>query len=295
MSRALVTIALDAGLPVLAGEAVENLFGAVRPAGRLGSFALFQSEGWRLGAATVPQAAGLEEEARRLYGDILRATRGRYLARIWNYVPAINGSGPDALENYRAFCQGRSLAFEQQYGSRFKALLPAASAVGSRSATLTVAFAACSVQPRHVENPLQISAYDYPGAYGPRAPSFARATIVPGPGRATVFVSGTAAIRGHATVAPHSVRQQLECTIENLRGISSACGLGPGLDQGGSSTRHFKVYLRRAADQPLVAAMLEKTLLESRDRISYLQADMCRAPLLVEIEASLFGVTVLRA
>jgi hypothetical protein len=114
---------------------------------------------------------------------------------------------------------------------------------------------------------------------------------VPGPERATVFVFGTAAIRGHATVAPHSARQQLECTLENLRGISSACGLGPSLDLGGSSTRHFKVYLRRAADQPLVAATLEKTLLAGKDRISYLHADMCRAPLLVEIEASLFGVT----
>jgi hypothetical protein len=199
------------------------------------------------------------------------------------------------LENYHAFCQGRSLAFEQQYGSGFKTLLPAASAVGTRSAALMIAFAACPVQPRHVENPLQVSAYDYPGAYGPRPPSFARATVVPGPERATVFVSGTAAIRGHATVAPNSARQQLECTLENLRGISSACGLGPNLDLDGSSTRHFKVYLRRAADQPVVAAVLEQTLLTDKDRVSYLQADMCRAPLLVEIEASLFGVTAFRA
>ena len=284
----------DAGLPVLAGEAVENLFGAGQSAGRLGAFALFQSAGWLLGAGTVPLAAGLEKETHRLYGDIFQATHGRHLARIWNYVPAINESSPGALENYHAFCQGRSLAFEQQYGSGFKTLLPAASAVGTRSAALMIAFAACPVQPRHVENPLQVSAYDYPGAYGPRPPSFARATVVPGPERATVFVSGTAAIRGHATVAPNSARQQLECTLENLRGISSACGLGPNLDLDGSSTRHFKVYLRRAADQPVVAAVLEQTLLSDKDRVSYLQADMCRAPLLVEVEASLFGVTAFR-
>jgi enamine deaminase RidA (YjgF/YER057c/UK114 family) len=280
---------------VLAGEAVEDLFGAARPAGRVGALALFQTESWLLGAATIPLAAGLEDATHRLYGNIFEATRGWHLARIWNYVPAINELGPAGLENYRVFCQGRSLAFEQHYGSGFKAQLPSASAVGSTSAALTVAFAACSVQPRHVENPLQVPAYDYPGEHGPRAPSFSRATVVPGPERGAVFISGTAAIRGHATVAPHSLTQQLECAVENLREISCACGLGPDLDQGGGSTRHFKIYVRRAADQPLVAATLEEKLLTRTDRVSYLRADMCRAPLLVEIEVSLFGVIALRA
>jgi hypothetical protein len=53
-------------------------------------------------------------------------------------------------------------------------------------------------------------------------------------------------------------------------------------------------YVRRAADQPLVAAMMEERLLVGTDRVSYLQAEICRAPLLVEIEATLFGVTGLR-
>ncbi len=280
----------DAGLPVLAGETVEDLFGAARPAGQVGNLALFQAGDWLLGAATVPLAvAGLEENSHQLYENIFHATQGRHLARIWNYVPAINEPGPAGLENYRIFCRGRSLAFEQHHGRGFNALLPSASAVGSKSAALTVVFAASSVPPRHVENPLQVPAYEYPGDYGPRAPSFARATLVPG-ADTTVFISGTAAIRGHATVAPHDLPRQLTCTLENLREISAACGLGPDLDQGGHSTRHFKVYLRHAADQPLVAARLEAQLLRRTDRVSYVQADICRGELLVEIEATLFGV-----
>jgi hypothetical protein len=288
------TSVFDAGLAVLAGEAVEDLFGAASAAGRSGAFALFKTERWMLGAATAPLTDGLEEASRRLYCDIFSACRGLHLVRIWNYVPAINKPGPAGIENYRVFCRGRSLAFEQESGSGFKALLPSASAVGCRSAMLTVVFVACAVQPRHVENPLQTPAYDYPGEYGPRPPSFSRATVVPGPGRATVFISGTAAIRGHATVAPRSTRGQLECAMENLCGISSACGLGPDLDYGGGSTRHFKVYLRRAADQPSVSAILEERLLANTDHVSYLHADMCRAALLVEIEASIFGVAALR-
>lgn len=280
------------GLPVLAGESEEDLFGVGRPVGQVGAFSLSQSGDWLLGAATVPLPSGLEEASHRLYGDIFAATRDWHLARIWNYVPAINESGPAGLENYRVFCRGRSLAFEQLYGSGFNARLPSASAVGSKAGELTIAFAACPVRPRHVENPLQVPAYDYPGEYGPRAPSFARATVVPGPEQATVFISGTAAIRGHATVAPHSVREQVECTLENLRELSRACGLGSDLDQGGDSTRHFKVYLRHATDLPLVATLLEEKLLAGTDRVSYVLADLCRASLLVEIEASLLGATV---
>ena len=282
----------DAGLPVLAGETVEELFGPARPAGRVGALTLFEAQGWLLGAATVRLDRGLEIAAHELYRDIFTATRGQHLARIWNYIPAINDTGPEGLENYRAFCRGRSLAFEQHYGRGFQVLLPSASAVGSKAAALTVAFAACRGPLRHVENPLQVPAYDYPSDYGPRAPSFARATVVAGPQSATVFISGTAAIRGHATIAPHSTRLQLECALENVAALSAACGLGPSLAAGTGAARHFKIYLRHAADQPLVAAILQERLLADTDRISYVQADICRTALQVEIEASLFGVAL---
>ena len=280
----------DAGVPVLAGEAIEDLFGAAEPAGRSGSVALVQTADWLLGAATVSIADGLEEVTRQLYRDIFSATKTRHLARIWNYVPAINESGAGGLENYRVFCRGRSLAFEQHHGAGFNARLPSASAVGTNATALTVAFAACAAVPRHVENPLQVPAYAYPGEYGPRPPSFARATVVPGREHGTVFISGTAAIRGHATLPTADAREQLECTLGNLREISRACWLGPDLDAGGESARHFKVYLRHAEDRAMVASVLDERLLTGGDRVSYLQANVCRAPLLVEIEVSLFGV-----
>ena len=284
----------DPGLPVLGGEIREELFGAGRPLHRVGNLQLFAAGDWLLGAASVPIGAGLEKVSRDFYRDIFHATRGWHLARIWNYVPDINQTGPGDLENYRVFCRGRSLAFEEEYGVGFKAQLPSASAVGCKASSLTIAFAASRTKPRHHENPLQVPAYDYPVAYGPRAPSFARATVVPGSGGATVFVSGTAAIRGHANVAPTSTREQLACTLENLREISRACGLDAKLDQAGRSQRHFKIYVRHAAEQPLVAAVLAAELLTGADQVTYLQADICRAALRVEIEVTLFGVTGLR-
>jgi len=283
----------DVGVPVLFGDAVDDLFATAQPAGRNGSLALFKRKDWLLGVAVVSTSSGLESATQQVYHDIFQATRGLHLARIWNYVPGINEPGPAGLENYRAFCLGRSLAFEQQHGAAFKFLVPAASAVGCQSPALTVAFAASRATPRHVENPLQVSACDYPPEYGPRSPSFARATIVTGGDSATVFISGTAAIRGHATVAPDEIVGQLACTLANLNEISRACGLGAEFDRGGRSSRHFKVYVRRAIDQPRVAATLGEQLLGPGDRVSYLLADICRQPLLVEIEATLIGVAVL--
>ncbi len=280
----------DAGLPVLAGDTEENLFGKAQPAGAFGPLALFSSGDWWLGAARVPLTGGLEQASFELYRHIFSAAQGRHLVRIWNYVPAINETGPGGLENYRVFCRGRSLAFEQHYGTGFKMLLPSASAVGSKAGWLTVAFAAANGQPRHVENPLQVPAYDYPSEHGPRAPSFARATAVAGVSPAAIFISGTAAIRGHATVAPDSLRPQLDCALENLQAISAACGLGSSLGAGTGGQRHFKIYVRHAADQPVVAAILQERLLLDTDRVSYVHADICRSALLVEIEASLFGV-----
>jgi len=277
----------DTGVPVIAGEPVERLFTGVRSAGKLGRQSLFEKDGWLFGAATVPITMGLEAATRQVYEDIFSASRNRQLARIWNYVPAINATSPDGLENYHKFCRGRSLAFEQQHGAGYKAVIPSASAVGCQTSSLTVAFAACSASPRHVENPLQVPAYDYPLDYGPRPPSFARATVVPGRGKGWVFISGTSAIRGHQTIAPHHTRDQLTCTLENLREISLACGLGPHLDAGGSSARYFKIYLRHATDHPTVAPQIEECLLQPGDTFSYVQADICRAPLNVEIEASL--------
>jgi chorismate lyase / 3-hydroxybenzoate synthase len=282
------------GLPLLGGSGVEDLFGAAAFAGRAGEFSLYKAGPWLLGATTVAVGSELEETTRRLYENIFQVCQGWHLARIWNYVPAINAVGSGGLENYQAFCRGRSLAFERHFGPEFTHQLPAASAVGCQPGCLTIVFAASQGTLGHRESPLQVSAYDYPAEFGPRAPSFARATVVPAPGGHTVFISGTAAIRGHATVAPLNTAEQLDCTLVNLAGIARVCGLGPDLDRRGGSKRHFKVYLRHAADHPLAADFLAQRLLIDADRVTYLQAEICRSSLLVEIEATLFGVTRLR-
>ena len=278
------------GLPVLFGVQEETLFRNAKALGASGAFAIQEAGRWRVGRATVPVAEGVEPSTQRLYKDLFAALGGLNLCRVWHYVPHINEPGVGGLENYRAFCHGRSVAFEVKYGKEFRRHLPSASAVGTDDELLTIVFAACAEEPNHFENPRQVPAYDYPKKHGPRPPSFSRATMVPAGDRADVFISGTAAIEGHETVAPGDTAGQIDRTLHNLRVISQVCGLGDDLGTSRGGERHFKVYIRNGNDLAVVKSSLDRTFFTAADKVSYLRSDICRAELNLEIEATVLGV-----
>jgi chorismate lyase/3-hydroxybenzoate synthase len=280
---------LGIGLALLGGAPRFAVGGPVESAGRDWGAHLWRGDGWVAGFVRSKPGFDIEDATIQAYAGILRASRGMNLYRIWNCVPRINGTEPGGIENYHAFCRGRSRTFEAEFGKGFSRSLPAASAVGTAGDELAVTFLAGAAAPRHFENPAQVPAYEYPLEHGPRPPSFARATAVDSGAGQDVFVSGTSAVVGHETVAPNDTLAQLDCTFENLRLISRACGLGDRLGSGQACRRHFIVYLRHAADLAAVEERVGTSLLSPGDRVSYLRADICRAALNVEVEVSVRG------
>jgi hypothetical protein len=274
-------------VPVLGGTGEETIFPGVHETASEDGWRLFEREGLLIGAIDVALEDDLGAQTYRLYRRLLTLAGSRRLARVWNYVPRINEPDASGLENYRAFCRGRSLAFEERLGDGYERHLPAASAVGGADDRLTIIFTATPVEPAHFENPDQVPAYAYPEEHGPRAPSFSRATRVEAGGSHYVFISGTAAIKGHATVASGDLDGQIACTLDNLRIISGACGLGGKLGAGAGWERHFKIYLRHAEDYEKAMRALTGALYTASDRVTWLRADICRAALLIEIEATL--------
>jgi chorismate lyase / 3-hydroxybenzoate synthase len=272
-------------VPVLGGAEEETLFTGAEAIGTEDGFSLFDDGGWLLGFWVGDAAPDLGAQTKEIYSNMLGLTRarGRSLARIWNYVPEINEDSLEGLENYRVFCRGRAQAFESEPDG---AVPPAASAVGGTAGRLAVLFAAAPNAPRRLENPEQVPAYEYPPEHGPRSPSFSRASQVEVNGRRYTFVSGTAAIKGHVTIAPDSLAGQIDCTLDNLRLISGVCGLGEDLGAGRARERHFKVYLRNVADLAAARAELDARLLRADDRVCWLHSDICRAALKLEIEAT---------
>lgn len=277
---------LELALPVLAGTEIECLLDSAEMTASREGYTIFQGTGGLAGFSLASSEADLEAATHELYRRLFAATAGLQLFRVWNYVPRINAV-EHGLENYRRFCRGRSLAFEQQFGRTFQAQLPAASAVGVGTGPLAVAFVAGDATVRHFENPRQVPAFEYPPDYGPRSPSFSRATNVEKEAQRQLFISGTAAIRGHATVAADDLAAQLTCTVENLNLIAATAGAGAACGANEGWQRNFKIYLRHHAEFAAIRQFLEQHFLRPGDQATYLLADLCRADLRVEIEAVL--------
>lgn len=275
-------------LPLLnASPAAEAWFGSGPVARRTrGPFSL-ADDGVHLflhGAAGDAAGEPLEERTREIYRALLATIEEEgfpHLLRAWNVVSGINAE-TRGLERYRLFSRGRADAFGGAWGPSFEERLPACSAVGGRSGGLVVHALAGKLPGSPVENPEQVSAYRYPDRYGPRSPTFSRG-LRTAPGAGLVFVSGTASILGHESVHVGDPVRQTEVTLENIeRVLDEAAVPGRGVPLGARMTL-ARVYLRRKADLEAVRGAYARKLGAPLPTV-WLEADVCREELLVEIE-----------
>ncbi len=214
----------------------------------------------------------------RLYDALFARTRGLHLYRVWNHVPAINAVAPGREENYKRFCLGRASAFEREYPGDCERRMPAASAVGVGGDRLVIVVIAGRAKPEHFENPEQTPAYRYPQKYGPKPPSFARATRVRTRCGEWAFVSGTAAIKGSDSLHAGDFDAQSRVTAENLFIMRRAIGaLSP-------STVLLRTYLKPASGRVSVDA---RALAGGPCEPVLVSADICRSELLLECELTL--------
>ena len=259
---------------------------------RLGCANVATDGHWLHGSAQIDPAdteGGLEQAAYRIYSDLFAALdhhTSPHLLRLWNYVPGINDHG-DGLEHYRHFNIGRQRAFIDAGRSAFEGS-PAACALGTHGGPLRVFFLAGPKVPLAIENPRQVSAYRYPDRYGPRSPTFSRAALADvGGGRQALFISGTASIRGHATVHVGDVRRQTEETLTNIDAVLQAAHQQAHASVPAEALT-CTVYLRHRHDLAAVLEVMAQRLgphSHAVRTVVVLLADICRAELLVEIEA----------
>jgi chorismate lyase/3-hydroxybenzoate synthase len=213
----------------------------------------------------------------------LDAEKFPHLLRVWNYLPDINRDS-DGIERYRDFNSARQDALRAS-GRALTGNVPAASALGaSRDSPVVVYFLAGRTAPTFVENPRQVSAYHYPPQYGAHSPVFSRASLLRQAGGLTLFISGTASIVGHRSLHAGDTAAQTRETLTNIEALlGEANRIAPGAHFS-LGTLACKVYVRRPADLPVIQAALNSALTQGA-RVIYLQADICRQDLLVEIEA----------
>ena len=224
------------------------------------------------------------EQAYREILGTLDALACPHLIRIWNYVSEINRD-TDGIERYRQFNAARQAALLAG-GRPVTGNVSAACALGAEvGSPLVVYFLASQSAPSYIENPRQISAYDYPPQYGPRSPIFSRATVLHERDSMTLFISGTASIVGHQTVHVGDTAAQTRETLTNIEALLTEANR---VTQSGEFTLESlacKVYVRDPADLAVIQAEV-RAALGPAARPVYLRADICRRDLSVEIEAT---------
>lgn len=225
----------------------------------------------------------IAQAARAAYATIRKfhaASPFAHVLRIWNYIDGINNGHGDG-ERYKQFCVGRAAALE---GAALDAF-PAATAIGRRDGerVLQVYWIAAKKPGRAIENPRQVSAFNYPREYGPASPSFSRAMVLED---RALLISGTASVVGHASQHAGDVIAQLDETLANLDSL-----LASAVDAGSKLAREFgahsvlKVYVR----DPEAAARVEARLREklpAQTPYLILTGDICRADLQVEVDVT---------
>lgn len=236
-----------------------------------------------LGAVHVDEVAfrdpeGAGEHAYRRMERVLRGLGYPYWLRVWNYLSDITrGDGDD--ERYRQFVVGRYRALAS--APDFERHLPAATAIGSHGGGLLVFFLASRTPGEQVENPRQVSAFRYPREYGPRSPSFSRATLKTWDDRADLYVSGTASVVGHesrhvgdALAQLSEVRSNVDALLSLARERSGGRAFVP---------QQLKLYVRDGEDAGAVIARARE-LFGADTRLLALRGEICRTDLLLEVE-----------
>lgn len=239
------------------------------------------------------QALPLTETSEKLYGELFAMLAGEklpHLLRIWNILADINQE-TEGLERYKQFCLGRHRAFEQ-FAPELADLYPSASAVGAHAGGLTVYAIAAQAPGITVENPNQVSAYRYPPRYGPKSPSFSRALVKQWEDVATLFISGTASITGHLSRHLNDCSAQVEMTMDNIETLVKAANDQSAYDHSREvftaelDQAILKIFVRNQEDLPDIQAAMKRRLGQRLNSL-ILEADLCRAELLFEVEGAM--------
>ena len=210
------------------------------------------------------------------------------IVRQWNYIERITHMAEEG-QHYQLFNDARSHFYQAcEWSNGY----PAATGIGTQAGGVAVLFDAVRDSGRHskaVDNPLQISAHAYSQQVlinntqtHKTTPKFERARYMCGD-HESVYISGTAAIRGEDSCSEDAVGQT-RLTMENIDYLISQENLAKnGVDNprrmGYASLR---AYLKHRDDLTQVVEWMDGNY--NAVDVLYLWADICREELLIEIE-----------
>jgi enamine deaminase RidA (YjgF/YER057c/UK114 family) len=219
-----------------------------------------------------------------------------HIVRQWNFIGNIL-EVTNGIQNYQTFNEVRS---ENYHKYRNIHSYPAATGVGMKYSGVKLDF--CAVKARSnlkiiaIDNPDQIRPYDYSqqvlkgkpadGKKINQPPQFERAVFLDDRYNSTLFVSGTASIIGQDTIGVDDVERQTIVTLENINRLTDASRIGHLTGNTNANAGNpilLRVYVKNQEDFARVEAICNERF--KGIPAIYIEADICRDNLLVEIEA----------
>lgn len=219
-----------------------------------------------------------------------------HLVRQWNYIGNIL-SVKESFQNYQIFNEVRN-----DYYTRFRNVpgYPAATGVGMKHGGVILDFCALEtngkVKIRPVDNPNQVNAYSYDqqvlkglndkGAVIKHAPQFERALLISDDTETKLHISGTASIIGQVTMGTGDVEEQTIVTIENIKKLADPERVSQMIAAPFVLQEKFlllRIYVKQPGDFNIVREVCSRHF--PQVPAVYIEADICRDDLLMEIEA----------
>lgn len=200
------------------------------------------------------------------------------IVRQWNYIERITVHEA-GRQHYQMFNNARG---EFYASGQWVNGYPAATGIGSRCGGVLVDFDAVKFKNTicfctSIDNKLQVAAHAYSdnvlkeGGSEKASPKFERAKSLNFDQQRIVYVSGTASIRGEESLGVGSIERQTKITLENISLLTDNMPM--------SSAR---VYLKHREDYEVVKHCF--ALREKNVAVLFVEADVCRDELLIEIE-----------
>ncbi len=236
------------------------------------------------GVADLPPErfiAAVDEAYRSLGRELERLNR--QALRLWNFIPGIHTPVAAMGDRYRAFNAGRLDGYADWFRDprTLPDAVPTSSAVGIEGDTFWVYVLGADAAGLPVENPRQIPSYRYSSRYGARPPCFARATRF----ESLLLIGGTASILGEDTCHDGDIEAQTRETIRNIASLVAHGREGRPAERPLDALRDIRVHVVRREHDAAVAAVLGE-LLPGLQECEFVQAELCRQDLLVEIEGT---------
>lgn len=211
--------------------------------------------------------------------------------RQWNYIERITDFDPRSSgrkQHYQILNDVRSAYYAR---AQFPHGYPAATGIGMDAGGIVLDLIASrgkNIKQVPIVNPDQLDAHRYTQdvlvgePVGEQAakttPKFERAKYVECAYNHSLYVSGTAAIKGENTIPSDDIREQTRITLDNISKLHYN-------DSEKWSYRHMRAYVKDPEDIPAVRELCVQYFGDIP--MQYLKADVCRENLIVEIEAEI--------